>query len=216
MTPTSLLLGPLYTDSFHLSLQTHTSTPKRHSSFSVCLLSIFFLDLIIDSKNPPPTFFFSSAFDETGVDNIQNRVANILLGNAIPKKLIGTTDSNFYVHYSEIATVEANWDLPTLGRRDVGANVFSFVAEKTHDEIRTLKNPPLDQTFLNESYPGPFNSVKVTSLPVPNTKLVVNGRRVLESIVKIWGSPELQRCTPYDGSVEVPSGMNPPVLPKGC
>jgi len=155
-------------------------------------------------------------FDETGVDNIQNRVANILLGGAIPKHLIGTTDSNFYVHYSEISTVEANWDLPTLGRRDVGANVFEFVAQETHDKIQTLKNPPLSETFLNSSYPGPFNSVNVIPIQIPNTRLVVNGRHVLESIVKIWGSPELQRCTPYTGSVEVPSGANPPVLPKGC
>jgi len=155
-------------------------------------------------------------FDETGVDNIQNRVANILLGGAVPKHLIGTTDSNFYDHYSEISTVEANWDLPTLGRRDVGANVFAFVAQETHDSIRPLVNPPLSQTFLNSSYPGPYNSVNVTSLPIPNTSLVVNGRRVLDSIVKIWGSPELQKCTPYTGSVEVPSGTNPPVLPKGC
>jgi len=155
-------------------------------------------------------------FDETGVDNIQNRVANILVGNAVPKHLIGTTDSNFYNHYSEIATVEANWDLPTLGRRDVGANVFAFVAEQTHDLIRPLENPPLSQTFLNSSYPGPFNSINVIPLPIPNTTLVVNGRRVLDSIVKVWGSPELQRCTPYTGSVEVPSGTNPPVLPKGC
>jgi acid phosphatase len=153
-------------------------------------------------------------FDETGVDNVQNRVANILLGNAIPKHLIGTTDSNFYVHYSELATVEANWDLPTLGRHDVGANVFSFVAEQTHDEVRTL--PDLDQTFLNTSYPGPYNSVTVTGLPIPNTRLVVNGRPVLDSIVKTWGSPELQKCTVYTGSLEVPSGTNPPVLPKGC
>jgi len=154
--------------------------------------------------------------DETGVDNIQNRVVNILLGNAVPKHLIGTTDGNFYNHYSELSTVEANWDLPTLGRRDVGANVFAFVAQETHDTIRPLVNPPLSQTFLNASYPGPFNSVNVTSLPIPNTTLVVNGRRVLDSIVKIWGSPGLQKCTPYTGSVEVPSRTNPPVFPKGC
>jgi acid phosphatase len=155
-------------------------------------------------------------FDETGVDNVQNRVANILLGGAVPKHLIGTNDSVFYDHYSELATVEANWGLPTLGRRDVGANVFSFVAKKTHDKIRSLVNPPLDQTFLNTSYPGPYNSFNVTPLPIPNTGLVVNGRRVLDSIVRTWGSPELQRCTPYNGSLEVPSGANPPVLPEGC
>jgi acid phosphatase len=169
--------------------------------------------------NPQLLFFFSSsslAFDETGDDKIQNRVAGILLGNAIPKHLIGTTDSNFYNHYSEISTVEANWDLPTLGRRDVGANVFAFVAQETQDSIRSPVNPPLGDTFLNLSYPGPYNSVNTTSFPVPNTKLVVNGRKVLDSIVKMWGSPELQKCTPYTGSVEVPSGANPPVLPEGC
>lgn len=167
--------------------------------------------------NPHPPTFFSSAFDEVEDDKAQNRVFNVLLGGAIPKHLMGTTDSSFYDHYSELATVEANWDLPTLGRRDVGANVFAFVAQETHDEIRTPENPPLSQTFLNSSYPGPFNSVNnATSLPVPNTSLVVNGRQVLDSVVKIWGTPELQKCTPYTGSVEVPSGANPPVLPDGC
>ena len=83
------------------------------------------------------SFFSSSAFNETGVDNVHNRVSNILLGGAIHKHLrvIKFNDSNFYDHYwySEIATVEANWDLPTLGRYDVGANVFAFVAQETHD-----------------------------------------------------------------------------------
>lgn len=155
-------------------------------------------------------------WDETGTDNIPNRVANILLGGAVPTNLIGTTDSAFYDHYSLLSTVEANWNLSTLGRRDVGANVFSFVAEKTDDRIRTLVNPPLDQTFLNSSYPGPYNSRNVTSLPIPNTRLVVNGRQVLDSIIETWGSQELQKCTPYDGSLEVPSGTNPPVLPEQC
>ncbi|KAF8812750.1 acid phosphatase [Phlegmacium glaucopus] len=155
-------------------------------------------------------------FDENESGDEQNRVTAILLGNAVPKHLIGTTDSNFYAHYSEIATVEANWKLPTLGRFDVGANVFAFVAEHTHDEIRTLKNPPLAQTFLNGSYPGIFNTVKFAPLPIPNTKLVVNGRHVLDSIVDTWGSPELQKCTVYTGALEIPSAVNPPVLPAGC
>ena len=43
MTPTSLLLVALFTDSFHLCLQTQTSTPTEHSFFSVrfVLSSIF-------------------------------------------------------------------------------------------------------------------------------------------------------------------------------
>ena len=63
-------------------------------------------------------------FDENETYTIQNRVFSVLLGDSVPKNLIGTKDSSFYDHYSEIATVEANWNLHTLGRWDVGANVF--------------------------------------------------------------------------------------------
>ena len=159
-------------------------------------------------RHPPP------AFDENDTKGEQNRVDTVLLGNAVPKELIGTQDDTFYSHYSEISTIEANWNLHTLGRYDVGANVFRFVAEKTGDVIGSLNN--LDQTFLNSSYPGVFNTGHKAPLPVPNTSLVVNGRTVLQQVVDIWGSPDLQRCTTYNGSLEIPSGTNPPVLPPGC
>lgn len=55
-------------------------------------------------------------FDENSSYAIQNRVLAILLGDAVPSKLVGTTDSAYYNHYSDIATVSANWDLHTLGR----------------------------------------------------------------------------------------------------
>ncbi|KAF8812749.1 acid phosphatase [Phlegmacium glaucopus] len=155
-------------------------------------------------------------FDETGTTTAQNRVAAILLGGAVPASLVGTSDTAFYDHYSEIATVEANWGLPTLGRYDVGANVFSFVAQHTGDVVRTLGSPSLSQTFLDSSYPGLFNSKTKRSLPVPNTTLVVNGRAVLPQIVQTWGSAALQACTVYNGSLGVPSGANPPVLHAGC
>ena len=154
------------------------------------------------------------AFDENESDDEQNRVDTVLLGNAVPRKLIGTVDDTFYNHYSEIATIEANWNLHTLGRYDVGANVFRFVAEKTGDVTRKLKN--LEQTFLNSSYPGVFNTGPKAPLPIPNTSLVVNGRTVLKQVKDIWGSPALQKCTTYNGSLEIPSGANPPVLPPGC
>ncbi|KAF8965802.1 acid phosphatase [Flammula alnicola] len=155
-------------------------------------------------------------FDENGTDNEQNRIDTILLGTAVPKQLVGTQDTAFYNHYSELATVEANWHLHTLGRHDVGANVFSFVAKKSGDVVRRLTNPPLAGTFLNISYPGPFNSAPSGTLAVPNTKLVVNGRSVLPKVVETWGSHVFQKCTTYTNSLEVPSGANPPVLPKGC
>ncbi|PPQ79028.1 hypothetical protein CVT25_002337 [Psilocybe cyanescens] len=155
-------------------------------------------------------------FDESGTDNVQNRVDAILLGTAVPKHLVGTQDTWFYTHYSEISTVEANWDLHTLGRYDVGANVFSFVADQTGDKLRTLQNPTLAETFLNASYPGVFNTGPTAPLPIPNTRLVVNRRVVHPKVVDIWGSPVLQSCTTYTGSLEVPSLANPPVLPAHC
>ena len=156
----------------------------------------------------------SLAFDENGSDALQNRVDTILLGNAVPRSLIGTQDATFYNHYSDIATIEANWKLHTLGRYDVGANVFSFVAKKTGDVTRTLPN--LDQTLLNASYPGVFNSGPKAPLPIPNTSLVVNHRTVLPKIVATWGSAALQKCTTYNGSLIIPSNTNPPILPEGC
>jgi acid phosphatase len=156
----------------------------------------------------------SIAFDENGSDGLQNRVDTILLGNAVPRSLVGTQDATFYNHYSDIATIEANWKLHTLGRYDVGANVFSFVAKKTGDVTRALPN--LDQTFLNASYPGVFNSGPKAPLPIPNTSLVLNHRTVLPKIVATWGSSALQKCTTYNGSLIIPSNTNPPVLPAGC
>jgi len=161
---------------------------------------------------------FDENENEGGDIDAQNRVDTILLGGAVPKHLVGTQDSTFYDHYSELATVEANWHLHTLGRYDVGANVFKFVAEKTGDVVRTLKNPPLSQTVLNASYPGVFNTDpgQLAPLPVPNTRLVVNGRTVHPLVVETWGKPELQACTAYTNSVEVPSALNPPAIPKAC
>ena len=213
MTPVSLLPGSLRIASLHLSLQTQTLIAQGLSSSSVCLffpIKISFDNQSITNKS------YSIAFDETSSSTSQNRVVGILLGSAVPTALVGTSDTAFYDHYSQLATVEANWDLPTLGRYDVGANVFSFVAQQTGDAIRALTSPSLSQTLLDASYPGIFNSAKTAPLPIPNTTLVVNGRPVLPAIVQTWGSAALQACTVYNGSLGVPSAKNPPVLPKGC
>ena len=138
----------------------------------------------------------------------------ILLGDAVPKSLIGTTDSQFYNHYSEISTVEANWDLNTLGRWDVGANVFEVVAQQTGDKntawpAATSDNPT---RFFNQSYPGPFSSTNVTAYPVPNCLLSRSGRFVLPKVSLTWGLQQLQKKTYYRNTVENPDGLNPPVI----
>lgn len=172
-----------------------------------------FLEPLLNNKCFMQSTLVLVTFDETHNYLTGNRVMGILLGDAVPKKLQGTTDSQFYDHYSEISTVEANWDLSTLGRWDVGANVFSIVADKTGDkntawDAVTGSNPT---RFLNESFPGVFNSVNSSvALPVPNTKLVRNGRRVLGQIARTWGDQSLQSESYYQNTVQIPDGLNPP------
>ncbi|GLB44907.1 putative phosphoesterase family protein [Lyophyllum shimeji] len=151
-------------------------------------------------------------FDENEAGSQPNRVFTILLGGAVPKELIGKTDDNFYDHYSTIATVEANWNLHTLGRWDVGANVFGFVGEQTGDRLQKPQN--MSSIELNLSYPGIFNTKKWAKQPVPNTRLVVNGRTVLPAIVDAWDSQV--NCTGYFGQLVPPSGLTPPPIPTGC
>lgn len=93
--------------------------------------------------------------DKASVFDQGNRVYSILLGGAIPDALKGTKDDTFYTHYSSIATVSANWGLPSLGRWDCGANIFEIVANKTG-----YINYDVDLTnlYLNSTYYGPLTT----------------------------------------------------------
>ena len=152
-------------------------------------------------------------FDENSSYALTNRVAAILVGDAIPAELVGTTDSSFYNHYSEIATVSANWDLNTLGRWDVGANVFSWVAGKTGDVVREWNDtsaPPLSSMFYNQSYDGVFNDKgSFPVYPSPNVEIQSpSGRTVLPAVKEKWtgsSNPDY-----YSSVLEVPDGLHPP------
>jgi acid phosphatase len=172
-------------------------------------------------------------FDENHSRTKQNRVLAILMGGAVPAKSHGTIDNNYYGafpcylirvaqfqeedttnylaadHYSEIATVEANWGLSTLGRFDVGANVFSLVANKTGDTVRT--HPDISSVYLNESYPGVFSNVKKNwaPMPMPNASLEWNERKVLESVIK--NSDGGSGKTYYSADLVIPDRARPPV-----
>lgn len=152
-------------------------------------------------------------FDENHSYTLSNKIFSILLGDAVPSHLQGTTDPNFYNHYSEIATVEANWNLHTLGRWDVGANVFDVVAKHTGDVVRpyaaaTAQEPEI---FFNSSYAGPFNTAfQQAPYPAPNLEIMSPGthRSVLPAIKKAWRNSGLSSY--YTDSVEVPDGQHPP------
>lgn len=122
-------------------------------------------------------------FDENETYGIKNKVFSILLGGVIPDHLKGTSDDTFYDHYSQLATVEANWNLPHLGRHDVDANVLQIVANATN-----ITNVEVDTRYMlnNETYIGYLNDDTIP-LPAPNvTALNRNGKPILDSIKKVW------------------------------
>ncbi|WYZ41241.1 hypothetical protein EsH8_V_000136 [Colletotrichum jinshuiense] len=170
-----------------------------------------FLEPLLEDKNFMNNTLVLVTFDENETYSHQNRILGILLGDVIPKDQVGTTDSNFYNHYSELATVQANWDLPTLGRWDVGANVFRLVADKTRSVIRQWTNlTTVPERYWNQSYAGFFNAKAARQYPRPNLALEVNaaGRKILESVKETWKSSNAP--TYYEDTIKVPDGLNPP------
>lgn len=164
-------------------------------------------------------------FDESETYPKSNRVFSILLGDAVPDSLVGTTDSHWYNHYSEISTVEANWNLHTLGRFDVGANVFDFVGKKTGDHVRPFEAVTGDNPteFLNSSYAGPLNeNFEKAPYQAPNVDLKSpgSGRTVLPSIVKKWGGkkgpspPKPGQDAPPKPNLNAPPKPDQEALPK--
>lgn len=101
----------------------------------------------------------------------------------------------------------ANWDLPTLGRYDVGAEVFYMVANYTGD-FAAWPERELAKIYLNASYPGIFNNKEWAPQPAPNISAVVNGRKVSENIRKMWQGRE---NTTYRNQNAVPDKRYPPV-----
>ncbi|KAI1084059.1 putative acid phosphatase Pho610 [Whalleya microplaca] len=171
----------------------------------------FLLPLLADGVFKEKTLI-QLTYDETEDYSEPNRIVSLLLGNAIPNSLKGSKDDTFYTHFSILSTTEHNWDLPNLGRFDVGANVFKFVADVTG---YTNKDPPNAASVNNSvSYPGPYNrnhTTKLTSIPPPNLQLVgAGGLPVLDSIRDQWKT-EAGLDTPYDGSGNVYDGDNLPV-----
>lgn len=161
-------------------------------------------------------------FDENHTYSKANRVFSILLGGAVPESLHGTTDSQYYNHYSDISTVEANWGLHTLGRWDVGANVFKLVADHTGDIYRSWDEAagPNPSVFLNASFAGPFNTqtgVGPAAYPVPNVFAVSpkTFRTVSPSIVAKYAFQQNSPQMYYSDSQKIPDGCHPPKGYKG-
>ncbi|CAG8909309.1 unnamed protein product [Penicillium egyptiacum] len=122
-------------------------------------------------------------FDENDTKPYPNRLFSFLVGGAVPEHLKGTTDDTFYTHYSMIASMSANWGLPSLGRWDCGANLLKMVADKTgyvNWEVDT------SNVYLNQTYPGPMSTKGHYSSkwPVPATKGGCSAGHGVAEIVK--------------------------------
>ena len=63
-------------------------------------------------------------FDENETYDINNRIYTLVLGGGVPAHLRNTTDDTFYMHYSALSTVQANWGLKSLGRQDTNKYVL--------------------------------------------------------------------------------------------
>ena len=147
-------------------------------------------------------------YDESATYPMPNHIVSLLLGGAVPSNKKGTTDDTMYTHYSIISTLENNWELPNLGRYDVGANVFQVVADQTGYS----NHVPSDATSVNNSlsYGGFLNNdpKKYLPIPAPNLQLVgAGGQGVDASVHNYWNKAESE-LTPYDGSGTLYDGGN--------
>lgn len=173
----------------------------------------FFLEPLLTNPNFMQNTLVLVTWDESETYSRRNNILGILLGDAVPQQLVGTTDSSFYNHYSEISTVSANWDLPTLGRWDVGANVYKMVADKTGDTIRKWdSDKEFKSYYWNNCYGGYLNS-ESTDMPIPKPNLdldrnTFNGRRILQSVKDTWANSDAP--TYYTDSLKVADSQHPP------
>ncbi|KAL7627211.1 hypothetical protein AAE478_003987 [Parahypoxylon ruwenzoriense] len=172
----------------------------------------FLEPLLSDSRFMKNTLVLVT-FDENETYRIQNRVLAILLGDAVPANLVGTTDNTYYNHYSELATVQANWDLRTLGRWDVGSNVYRLAAERTGDTVRTWSGEVgLADMYFNLSYAGALNKQNGGNKRYPSPNLSdasdLHNRTLLPSIRDAWKGNTAQMY--YTSALEIPDGQHPP------
>ncbi|CAK5274060.1 unnamed protein product [Mycena citricolor] len=149
--------------------------------FAAEFLDYWLVPLLSDTRVNGDRTLILLTFDETETYSEQNTVYTVALGSAIPAKLKGTKDATLYTHYSLISTVQANWDLQSLGRQDTNktvANVFDFVAQEIgYTNTKTSHVPHFNLTGI---FNGPLNPYQFQNFPAPNVSAVgVSGRPVL-------------------------------------
>ncbi|KAJ6544504.1 hypothetical protein B0H19DRAFT_1221965 [Mycena capillaripes] len=191
--------------------------------FAASFLEYWLLPLLKDPRVNGDDTLWLLSFDEAETTTEQNRILTLALGGAVPSNLRGTTDDTLYTHYSAISTVQANWDLKSLGRQDTNAtvsNVFSFVAEKTG--YKNVHVPASEVPKFNQrgATPGALNPAAFIPFTAPNlTAHGAGGGDVLtrpgldksltpESLPPPVNMLAQNMTTPWQMSPETTSGTN--------
>lgn len=145
-----------------------------------------FLEPLLKNKYFISNTMVLITFDENESYNKQNKVWALILGGSINDAYHNTTDNTYYTHYSELSTIENNWNLHNLGRNDTNdngnANVFQVVANKTG-----YKNK--DVNISHQKFNMPISGFldDQSSLPNINCSAVgTNGKGVLDNIKSVW------------------------------
>ena len=142
-----------------------------------------FLEPLLNNEEFMKNNLIILTFDENDTYAKKNTILAILLGGAVPENLKGTTDDTYYNHYSNIATCEANWELPHLGRGDVDANVFKFIADDLNIPVSEFDTT---NQYNNFSAPG-FFSDKSLGVGVPQLNATgAGGARILPALLEVF------------------------------
>ncbi|KAJ7842566.1 phosphoesterase family-domain-containing protein [Mycena olivaceomarginata] len=191
--------------------------------FAASFLEYWLLPLMTDPRVNGENTLILLTFDENHTSTEQNRVFALAMGTAIPLNLRGTTDDTLYTHYSAISTVEANWNLKSLGRQDTNAtvsNVFSFVAEKTGYKNVHVPASKVPQFNLTAVAPGPLTSKLFIPFAAPNKNahgagsggvLInpgLNEKLTVDKLPPPVDMTVLNKTTPWQMSPETTSGKN--------
>lgn len=172
-----------------------------------------FLSDLLDNEYFTKDTLVLLTFDENDTYEKGNKIFSFLVGDAVPQHLIGKEDDTFYTHYSVIASLSANFGLPSLGRWDCGANLLSWLADKvgyTNYDVDT------SNLLLNVSYNGPLAageySKKTYEWPVPTTEGECSGGHgILDAVKKTYAglepSHDYSSPVPFDVETENSVGI---------
>ncbi|SJX65876.1 related to acid phosphatase [Sporisorium reilianum f. sp. reilianum] len=115
-------------------------------------------------------------FDENDSYSAANRIFTIALGGGVPANLKNTTDHTYMTHYSVLSSVEANWNLKSLGRGDTNktmANVFPFWADTFGYKNTQVDDADIPMTNLTGIYAGPLSPTANTLFYAPDDVNVI-------------------------------------------